>query len=66
VRRAKTTVIQEVLWLAAWLALFVAVTWVFLKFVVPHHFNDRVAVVVSAIISSLAWIALRAYVTRRT
>jgi hypothetical protein len=66
VHRSKTTIAHEALWLAAWLVLFVAVTWIFLKFVVPHHFNDRVAVVVSAIISSLAWIALRAYFTRRT
>jgi hypothetical protein len=53
------------LWLLAWLVIFVVVTYVLLRFLVPHHFNDRIAVMIGAIVSSLAWIGLRAYAARR-
>jgi uncharacterized membrane-anchored protein len=56
---------RELLWLAVWLAIFVSITVLMLRFVVPHHFNDRIAVLISAILSGLAMIALRAYATRR-
>lgn len=36
-----------------------------LKFVVPHHFNDRVAVMISGIVSGVLMIAIRARITRR-
>jgi CHASE2 domain-containing sensor protein len=65
VQRSNSSIGQELLWLLAWLLIFVVITWLLLKFVVPHHFNDRVAVVISAIVSSLAWIGLRAYAARR-
>jgi len=65
VQHRNSSIAQELLWLLAWLLIFVALTWLLLKFLVPHHFNDRIAVVLSAIVSSVAWIALRAYVTRR-
>lgn len=53
------------MWLLAWLAIFVFVTVLMLKYVVPHHFNDRIAVMISAILSGLAMIGLRAYTARR-
>lgn len=53
------------MWLLVWAAIFIVITVLLLKFVVPHHFNDRVAVMISAIVSGIAMIALRAYVTRR-
>lgn len=56
---------RELLWLVLWLAIFVLLTVLMLKFVVPHHFNDRVAVMIAAILSGLAMIGLRAYTTRR-
>jgi uncharacterized membrane-anchored protein len=65
VPRSQSSIGQELLWLLIWLAIFVAITVVLLKFLVPHHFNDRVAVMISAIVSALAMIALRAYVSRR-
>jgi uncharacterized membrane-anchored protein len=65
VRGSQSSIGQELLWLAAWAAIFIVVTIVMLKFVVPHHFNDRIAVVISAIISGVAMIALRAYASRR-
>ena len=66
VRRSQSSIGQELLWLAIWAVIFIVITIVMLKFVVPHHFNDRIAVVISAIISGVAMIALRAYVSRRT
>jgi CHASE2 domain-containing sensor protein len=65
VQRSNSSIGQELLWLLAWLAIFVVLTWALLKFLVPHHFNDRIAVVISAILSSLFWIGLRAYAARR-
>lgn len=64
-RRPRSSVGIELLWLAVWLVIFVCVTFLMLKFVVPHHFNDRVAVMISAILSGLAMIGLRAGIARR-
>lgn len=63
---SNSSVGRELLWLLAWLVIFVVLTWALLKFLVPHHFNDRIAVIISAIVSSLVWIGLRAYAARRT
>jgi uncharacterized membrane-anchored protein len=65
VRGSQSSIGQELLWLAVWAVLFVLITFVMLKFVVPHHFNDRIAVTISAIVSGVAMIALRAYAARR-
>ena len=65
VQRSKSSIGRELLWLLIWFVIFVVITTLMLKFVVPHHFNDRVAVMISAIIAGLAMIGLRAYVTRR-
>jgi cytochrome b subunit of formate dehydrogenase len=65
VPRSQSSIGQELLWLLVWLVIFVAITVVLLKFVVPHHFNDRIAVMISAIVSALAMISLRAYASRR-
>ena len=64
-RRSQSSIGQELVWLFVWLVIFVAITVLMLKYVVPHHFNDRIAVMISAIVSGLAMIALRAYSTRR-
>lgn len=65
VRGSESSIGRELLWLLVWLAIFVFFEVMLLKFVVPHHFNDRVAVMIAAIVSGLIMIALRAYVTRR-
>jgi uncharacterized membrane-anchored protein len=65
VRGSQSSIGQELLWLAVWAVIFIFITVLLLKFVVPHHFNDRIAVMISAIVSGVAMIALRAYVTRR-
>ncbi|HET6894837.1 MAG TPA: hypothetical protein VFH72_05580 [Candidatus Baltobacteraceae bacterium] len=64
-QRSRSSIGQELFWLLVWLVIFVIITVLLLKFVVPHHFNDRIAVMISAIVSGVAMIALRAYVSRR-
>ena len=64
-QRSSSSIGNELRWLFIWLIIFVVITTLMLKFVVPHHFNDRVAVMISAIVSGLAMIALRAYFTRK-
>jgi uncharacterized membrane protein YoaK (UPF0700 family) len=65
VQGSQSSIGQELLWLLVWAVIFVVCTVVLLKFVVPHHFNDRVAVTISAIFSALVMIALRGYAARR-
>lgn len=65
VQGKQSSIGQELLWLLIWAVIFVIITVLLLKFVVPHHFNDRIAVLISAIVSGVAMIVLRAYVTRR-
>jgi undecaprenyl pyrophosphate phosphatase UppP len=65
VQGSHSSIGQELLWLLIWAVIFAAITYVLLRFVVPHHFNDRIAVLIAAIISGVAMIALRAYFARR-
>lgn len=65
VQGSQSSIGRELLWLLIWAVIFIAITVLMLKYVVPHHFNDRVAVMISAIVSGVAMIALRAYVSRR-
>ncbi len=64
-RRSESSVGRELLWLLVWIVIFAFCEFMLLKFVVPHHFNDRIAVMIAAIVSGIAMIALRAYVSRR-
>ena len=57
--RNQSSIGQELRWLGLWLAIFVVITVLLLRFVVPHHFNDRVAIMLSAIISGVIMIVLR-------
>lgn len=65
VRRSQSSIGRELLWLLIWAVIFAVVTVLLLRYLVPHHFNDRVAVMISAIVSGVAMIALRAYASRR-
>ena len=49
----------EIRWLFLFLSIFIVITYCMLRFVVPLHFNDRIAVMVSAIISGVMWIIVR-------
>jgi divalent metal cation (Fe/Co/Zn/Cd) transporter len=56
----RSSVLAELGWLALFFAVFVVLVYAFNIFVVPHHFNDKIAIAIAAIIAGLVMIALRA------
>lgn len=62
----RSPIIVEIAWLAYFIAIFVVLVYVFNLFIVPHHFNDKVAAVMAGVIAGLAMIFTRAAYTRRT
>ncbi len=63
---AKSSIATEFGWLAFFLVVFAAVTYALLRWLVPHHFNDRIAVVLAAIFAGLVMIFTRAAASKRT
>lgn len=59
-RGNRSSIGQELVWLVIWAALFAGIAAALLLLLVPHHFNDRVAILLAAILAALAMIALRA------
>jgi len=64
-RNRSSSIGAELGWLALFLVIFIAITYCMLRFVVPLHFNDRIAVILSAIVSGVIWVAVRAWYVRR-
>lgn len=56
---AKSSIAAELGWLAFFLVVFAAIAYVLLRWLVPHHFNDRIAVVLAAIFAGLVMIFIR-------
>lgn len=52
---------SELLWLLLFLVIFAVLTYGMLVFVVPHHFNDRIAVMIAALMAGIVWLGLRAW-----
>ena len=63
--RRRSSVLIELLWLAYFLAIFAIFVYALNIFVVPHHFNDRIAAVMAAVFAGVAMIATRARFARR-
>lgn len=63
--RSQSSVGAELIWLLIFLVIFAIVAVLLLRFIVPHHFNDRIAVMIAAIVSGFAMIVLRASYLRR-
>jgi len=57
---AKSSIAAELGWLAFFLVVFAAITYAMLRWLVPHHFNDRIAVALAAIFAGLVMIFTRA------
>ena len=55
----------EFAWLGAFLLVFVAAVYLFVGVLVPHHFNDKIAIALAAIFAGLVLIGARAWVTKR-
>lgn len=56
----RSSILAEIGWLAFFFAIFVILVYLFNIFVVPHHFNDKVADVLAAGIAAIALIVTRA------
>jgi hypothetical protein len=65
VPRSRSPVWIEIAWLGFFLIVFVASVYLFVRTLVPHHFNDKVAIMLAAIFSGLILIASRAWVASR-
>lgn len=60
-----SSVAAEIGWLAYFLTVFVAAVYLLVRTLVPHHFNDKIAIALAALFSGLIMIATRAWMTRR-
>lgn len=52
--------VLESAWLAFFLFVFIAAAYLLLRYLVPHHFNDKVAVMLAALLAGLIMIGTRA------
>lgn len=59
--RRQSSVGLEILWLVLFLAIFGVVAAAALSYAGSHHFNDRIAILLSGIAAGLVTIGLRAY-----
>lgn len=60
-----STITAEIGWLAFFLVVFAALVYLLVQTLVPHHFNDKIAIALAAIFAGLIMIAVRALVTRK-
>jgi hypothetical protein len=63
--RQRSSVLAEIGWLAYFLAVFVSLVYAAVIFVVPHHFNDKIAIALAGLIAGIVMIATRALLTAR-
>jgi len=54
----------ELGWLVLYLGVFAIGVYLMLKFVAPHHFNDRIGIAIVAILAAAGTIGLRARSSR--
>jgi cell division protein FtsW (lipid II flippase) len=56
----QSSILGEIGWLALFVAIFVVLVYALNIFVVPHHFNDKIADVLAGGIAAVIFIAVRA------
>jgi len=61
----RSSVAAEIGWLAFFLAVFAGGVYLFVGSLVPHHFNDKIAIALAALFAGLIMIGTRAWVTAR-
>ena len=61
----RSPLLTEIGWLAYFVAIFVALVYLFVGLLVPHHFNDKIAVALAALFAGLVMIGTRAWVSSR-
>jgi hypothetical protein len=60
VQQRRSSLLAEFGWLAYFIAVFAIFMYLFNIFVVPHHFNDKVADVLAGVVAALAYTITRA------
>jgi hypothetical protein len=58
--KQQSSIRAEFAWLVFFLVIFVAAVYVLVRTLVPHHFNDKIAIMLAAIFAGLAMIGVRA------
>jgi hypothetical protein len=66
VKPPRSSILMEFAWLAYFLAVFAISVYAMVLFVVPHHFNDKIAIALAGIFAALVMIATRAAFARRS
>jgi len=56
----RSSLLTEIGWLGFFMVIFAVLVYAFNIFVVPHHFNDKIAIMLSAIIAALTMMTVRA------
>jgi hypothetical protein len=64
-RQSHSSVLVELAWLGYFLIVFVALVYAAVIFVVPHHFNDKVAIALAGLFAGIVMIGTRAWVAAR-
>jgi uncharacterized membrane protein len=59
-----SSVLTEIGWLAYFFVIFAVAIYAMNLFVVPHHFNETISIVLAGLIAGLAMIFTRAWRTR--
>ncbi|MBV8198894.1 MAG: hypothetical protein JO263_12250 [Candidatus Eremiobacteraeota bacterium] len=62
--RSSSSISSEIGWLALFLAIFAGFVYLFVRTLVPHHFNDKIAICLAALFAGLVLIVVRAWITR--
>src|SRR6202012_3293777 len=59
VKPARSSILGEFAWLAYFLAVFAIAVYLMVLLVVPHHFNDKVAIALAGIFAALVLVVMR-------
>jgi hypothetical protein len=65
VSQPRSSILVEVGWLAYFLIVFAIAVYALVGLLVPHHFNDKIAIALAGLFAGLAMIATRAWWTAR-
>lgn len=61
----RSSILAEAGWLAYFIVIFVAAVYLLVGLLVPHHFNDKIAIALAAIFAGLVMIGTRAWASAR-
>lgn len=64
-RQQRSSILAELGWLAYFFAVFVLAVYAMVLFVVPHHFNDKIAIALAALFAGIVMIVTRAWAAAR-